>query len=148
MGAPRTRVLTYVMTLPRAWAILRDMLQRVLRHRRAIALRLLAVFGLFLGVTAVAPCVMASPDHPAGHNGAHRHHDCQSLAKLDCQAASQQAIKNQLAAPVDLAPALPVLAYLAPQTGARIAASCAPPRFAAEAIPRPPLILQYAVLLI
>lgn len=129
-------------------AILRTMLQRFVRHQRSTARRLLAVFALFLGVTAVAPCVMASPDHPAGHSGAHRHHDCQSLAKLDCQAASQQAVKTQVTAPVDLAPALPVLSYVAPQTGARSAATCAPQRFAAETIPRPPLILQYAVLLI
>jgi hypothetical protein len=124
------------------------MLQRFVRRRRAIALRLLAVFALFLGVTAVAPCVMASPDHPAGHDGAHRYHDCQSLAKLDCQASGQQVVKNQVAAAVDLAPVLPVLAYVAPQTSTEFTASSRPQRFAAEAIPRPPLILQYAVLLI
>jgi hypothetical protein len=124
------------------------MLQRFIRHQRSTARRLLAVFALFLGVTAVAPCVMASPCHPAGHSGTHRHHDCQSLAKLDCQASSQQVVKYQAAAPVDLAPALPVLAYVAPQTSTGFAAASRPLRLAAEAIPRPPLILQYAVLLI
>jgi hypothetical protein len=124
------------------------MLQRVVRRRRAIALRLLAVFALFLGVTAVAPCVMASPCHPAGHNGPHRHHDCQSLARLDCQASDQQVVKSQAAAPADLAPILPVLAYVAPQTSANFTAASRPQRLAAEAILRPPLILQYAVLLI
>jgi hypothetical protein len=124
------------------------MLQRFVRRRRAIATRLLAVFALFLGVTTMAPCVMASPCHPAGHDGAHRHHDCQSLARLDCQASSQQVVKHQVAAAVDLAPALPVLAYVAPQTSADSKAAARPLRFATEAIPRPPLILQYAVLLI
>ena len=118
------------------------------RERRRLARRLLAAFALFWGVAAMAPCVMASPDHPAGHNGAHRHHDCQSLAKLDCQAASQQVVKHQAAAPVDLAPSLPVLAYAAPQTSVQFTVTSRPQRFAAEAIPRPPLILQYAVLLI
>lgn len=124
------------------------MLHRFLRHRRTIALRLLAVFGLFLGVTAVAPCVMAGAEHPPGHVSAHRHHDCQSLVKLDCQAASQQAVKQQVTVLADLAPVLPVVAYLAPQTETHVAAISAAQRFAAEAIPRPPLILQYAVLLI
>lgn len=124
------------------------MLQRIIRHRRTTARHLLVAFVAFWAVTAAAPCVMAAPDHSPGHSGAHRHHDCQSLARLDCQAASQQLIKYQAAAAVDLTPVLPVLAYVAPQTSTGFPAASRPPHFAAEAIPRPPLILQYAVLLI
>jgi hypothetical protein len=125
------------------------MLQRIIRYQRITARHLLAAFVAFWGVTAAAPCVMAAaPCHPAQAAGEHRHHDCQSLAKLDCQASGQQVVKNQVSAPVDLAPALPVLSYVAAPNRAHVTAANRPVRLAAEAIPRPPLILQYAVLLI
>jgi hypothetical protein len=124
------------------------MLQGFIRRRRTIARGLLVAFAAFWAVTAVAPCAMAGPCPTSACAGAHDPRVCPPLAQLDCQVSDPQVVKSQSIAPLDLTPVLSVLVYAAPRSGTDFAARCRPQRLAAEAIPRPSLVLQYAVLLI
>ncbi|UCH53946.1 MAG: hypothetical protein JSW09_03935 [Pseudomonadota bacterium] len=121
------------------------MLQRLIRRQRSIGRHLLAAFLAFWAVAAVTPCVLAAAQNSPVHGGLCKLPDCPTLAKIDCQASNQKAVKFQVTTAADNTLSFVPWQYLAPVS----VDATRPPqtRHAAASIPRPPIILQYVIML-
>jgi hypothetical protein len=134
------------------------MLHWFAQRRRGIGRRVIAGLGLAWSLAIVAPCVMAAsdcrnagpmPDCPhAAATAGHEHlamTGCDTLMQLDCQKVDDGMPGT---AAVDAPAALPVLLHTLPVALAPAQAHHAPYYSAADALPRPPLIILNLRLLI
>jgi hypothetical protein len=133
------------------------MLERLHRTRRRLARATLAGFALFWALTALTPCVMAAQcmgmdmsahcAHSGYHNNAQKP-PCHPAAKADCRNIDQGRLDNS--APADsFSLHTPVLLQtLAPTTHVPNLQCALQHQRNAAAVPRPPLNLLHARLLI